>query len=241
MSLAVTKWIAVCCISGRIWARVTLVAVDLCAASGILWVRGGDGWTLLVLLPPVALAIAFFAERGGALATLLAVLVIVAVYGLWNMPASGWMPSLLVFLGVAVLIVVFLSISSAQVRETSANLRWLLSGAQATAERLQVELWEILVRLRTLEQTQEPLLHERARFTDTAEPAMLAQRAAQGDPAATEALQTIRSGAYGSMAELASAASRLSHASAASENARAISTLDASAGAEGQALESGMA
>ncbi len=194
-------------------ARLALVAVDLSAAGGILWLRGGEGWTLLILLPPIALAVAFFAERGGALATLLAALMIVAVNASVGAPTSGWMPSLLVFLGVAALIVAFLGIYSAQITETSANLRWLLADAQAINERLHTERQSLLVRLRSAEQARETLLRERAQLGDiAAELALMTQRMAQGDPSATQALQSLHPGACGPLAELASALTRLAHA-----------------------------
>ena len=228
-----------------LWARLALVAVDLCAAGGILWLRGGEGWTLLVLLPPISLAVAFFAERGGALATMFAGLLIVALNISRDASPSEWMPSLLVFLGAAALIVAFLGIYSAQVAETSRNLRWLLSDARATSERLRADRHKLLIRLRAVEQAQEPLLRERARHADAAaELTMLAQRLAQGDPTAAEALQVLRPGAYGPLAELASALARLSRTSGAIWNPSNVSattalvSLDAPIRAQGQALAS---
>jgi hypothetical protein len=220
-------------------ARLALVAVDLSAAGGILWLRGGEGWTLLILLPPIALAVAFFAERGGALATLLAALMIVAVNASVGAPTSGWMPSLLVFLGVAALIVAFLGIYSAQITETSANLRWLLADAQAINERLHTERQSLLVRLRSAEQARETLLRERAQLGDiAAELALMTQRMAQGDPSATQALQSLHPGACGPLAELASALTRLAHAPVGGGHPSAMTTLDIPLRAQGQALES---
>lgn len=223
----------------RVWARMTLVTVDLCAAGGILWIRGGEGWTLLVLLPPIALAIAFFAERGGALATMLAALVIVSVDCAQSTPVSDWMPSLLVFLGVAALIVAFLGIYSTYSRETSENLRWLLSDARTANDRLRAERQNLLAQLHSIQQAQEPLLHERARLADaTAELTMLAQRVAQGDLSAAQLLQTLRPGVYGPLAELASTLAHVSRMAAGSWNSSTISTLDTPIRAQGQALES---
>lgn len=220
-------------------ARLALVAVDLCAAGGILWLRGGEGWTLLVLLPPIALAVAFFAERGGALATVLSALMIVAVNGSQTASTSGWVQSLLVFLGVAVLIVAFLGIYTTQVTETNQNLRWLLSDARTASEHLHTERHVLLGRLRSVEQAQEPLLHERARFAEAAaELTMLTQRLAQGDPAAVPIAQSLRPGAYGPLAELASALVRLSRVSAGSRHPSVLAALDTPVRAQGQALES---
>lgn len=222
-----------------VFARLALIAVDLIAAGGILWLRGGEGWTLLVLLPPIALAVAFFAERGGALATLLAALLVVAVNASAGASISGWMPSLLVFLGVAALIVAFLSIYSAQITETSANLRWLLTDAQATNESLYADRQSSLVRLRSAEQARDSLLRERARLGDVAaELALMTQRMAQGDPSASQALQSLRPAACGPLAELASALTRLSRASAGNGHQAAGVPLDISLRAQGQALAS---
>lgn len=220
-------------------ARLALVAVDLCASSGILWLRGGAGWTLLVLLPPIALAVAFFAERGGALATMLAALVIVAVNYAQNASTSEWMPSLLVFLGVAVLIVAFLGIYSAQVTETSQNLRWLLTDTRAANDQLNADRQKLLARLHSIEQAQEPLLHERARLGDAiAELTVFTQRLAQGDPSAAQTVQALRPGMYGPLAELASGLSRLSRLPTGNWQSSAIVALDTPVRAQGQALES---
>ena len=222
-----------------LWARLALVTVDLGAAGGILWLRGGEGPTLLVLLPPIALAIAFFAERGGALATVLAALMIVAVNSGRDASISGWMPSLLVFLGVAVVIVAFLGIYSAQITVISDNLRWLLTDARATIERLQENRHELLMRLRSVEQAQEPLLHERARLGDAASDlTTLTLRLAQGDASALQTLQTLRPGAYGPLAELASALARLARMSAGSGHLAVIASLDTPVRAQSQALAS---
>jgi hypothetical protein len=225
-----------------LWARLSLVIVDLGAAGGILWLRGGEGSTLLALLPPIALAIAFFAERGGALATMLAALIFVAVKSGRDASISGWMPSLLVFLGVAVVVVAFLGMYSAQITETNDNLRWLLTDARATIERLQGNLHELLMRLRSVEQAQEPLLHERARLGDAASDlTMLTLRLAQGDASALQTLQTLRPGAYGPLAELASALARLSRMSAGSglpPSSTAITALDTPIRAQSHALAS---
>lgn len=228
-----------------LWARLALVAVDLCAAGGILWLRGGEGWTLLVLLPPVALAVAFFAERGGALATIFAAVMIVALNISRDTSPSEWMPSLLVFLGAAALVVAFLGIYSAQVAAYDQHLRWLLAEARSTSERLHADRHKLLVRLRAVEQAQEPLLRERARHADgAAELAMLALRLAQGDSTAAEALQVLRPGVYGPLAELASALARLSRTSGAVWNpsnvsaATALASLDVPIRAQGQALAS---
>ena len=228
-----------------LWARLALVAVDLCAAGGILWLRGGEGWTLLALLPPIALAVAFFAERGGALATVFSALMIVALNSSQNASPSEWMPSLLVFVGAAALIVAFLGIYGTQIAETDQHLRWLLAGARATSERLHADRHKLLIRLRAVEQAQQPLLRERARYAAAAaELTMLAQRLAQGDPTAAEALQVLRPGAYGPLAELASALARLSRTSGAIWNPSNVSattalvSLDAPIRAQGQALAS---
>lgn len=228
-----------------LWARLALVAVDLCAAGGILWLRGGEGWTLLVLLPSVALAVAFFAERGGALATIFAAVMIVALNISRDTSPSEWMPSLLVFLGVAALVVAFLGIYSAQVAAYDQHLRWLLAEARSTSERLHADRHKLLVRLRAVEQAQEPLLRERARHADgAAELTMLALRLAQGDSTAAEALQVLRPGVYGPLAELASALARLSRTSGAVWNpsnvsaATALASLDVPIRAQGQALAS---
>lgn len=225
-----------------LWARLSLIIVDLGAAGGILWLRGGEGSTLLALLPPIALAIAFFAERGGALATVLAALMFVAVNSGRDTSISRWMPSLLVFLGVAVVVVAFLGMYSAQITETNDNLRWLLTDARATIERLQGNRHELLMRLRSVEQAQEPLLHERARLGDAASDlTMLTLRLAQGDASALQTLQTLRPGAYGPLAELASALARLSRMSAGSGHPPAITaltTLDTPIRAQSQALAS---
>lgn len=228
-----------------LWARLALVAVDLCAAGGILWLRGGEGWTLLVLLPSVALAVAFFAERGGALATIFAAVMIVALNISRDTSPSEWMPSLLVFLGAAALVVAFLGIYSAQVAAYDQHLRWLLAEARSTSERLHADRHKLLVRLRAVEQAQEPLLRERARHADgAAELTMLALRLAQGDSTAAEALQVLRPGVYGPLAELASALARLSRTSGAVWNpsnvsaATALASLDVPIRAQGQALAS---
>ena len=209
-------------------ARLALVVVDMSAAGGILLLRGGEGWTLLVFLPAIALAIAFFAERGGALATVLAALIIVAINSLGDGPLSGWMPSLLVFLGASALIVAFLGIYSAHITETSENLRWLLSDAQASNERLRETHQTLLMRLRAAEQAQEPLLRERARLgAAAAELAILTQRLAQGDPAAVQMAQALRPGAYGPLAELASALSRYARVSTGGWHPSAVTAVTA--------------
>jgi hypothetical protein len=221
-------------------ARLVLVVVDMGAAGGILVLRGGEGWTLLVFLPAIALAIAFFAERGGALATVLAALIIIAANSLGDESPAGWMPSLLVFLGASALVVAFLGIYSAHITETSENLRWLLSDVRASNEHLHQSRQALLMRLRSVEQAQEPLLHERARLGDAAaELAMLTQRMAQGDPAALQTLQSLRPGAYGPLAELASALSRLTHGPAESwrpATVTAVTALDTPVRAQSQAL-----
>ncbi|HKW22847.1 MAG TPA: hypothetical protein VJO13_15785 [Ktedonobacterales bacterium] len=221
-------------------ARLALVVVDMSAAGGILLLRGGEGWTLLVFLPAIALAIAFFAERGGALATVLAALIIVAMNSLGDGPLSGWMPSLLVFLGASALIVAFLGIYSAHITETSENLRWLLSDVRASNERLRETHQTLLMRLRAAEQAQEPLLRERARLGDAAaELAMLTQLLAQGDPAAIQTVQTLRPGAFGPLAELASALSRYARASGGSwrpSAVTAVTALEMPIRTQGQAL-----
>ena len=196
------------------WARLALVGVDLAATGGILWLRGGEGWTLLALLPPVALAVVFFAERGGVLATALAALLIVGVNAGQRAPLSGWAPSLLVFLGVTGLVVAFLSIYSARVAETSLSLRWLLNDARATSDRLHGERQTLLLRTRAAEQSRDALhqerAQERARLGEASNDlAQLARRMAQGDSAATQAMQALHPGAYGPLADLASALARL--------------------------------
>jgi hypothetical protein len=222
----------------HILARLALVAVDLSAAGGILWMRGGAGWTLLVLLPPVALAVAFFAERGGALATGSAALLIVAANTMQHTAASGWMPSLLVFLGVAVVIVAFLGIYSAQITASNAQQRRALADEQAAAQQHLNELHRLRARLRALEQVQEPLLHERQRSAAAAaELTILAQRMASGDAAATQFVQTLRPGSYGPLAELASALVRLARMPAGSWNIAAIAAIDVPARGQTQALD----
>jgi hypothetical protein len=211
-----------------LWARMVLVIVDMSAAGGILLLRGGEGWTLLVFLPTIALAIAFFAERGGALATVLAALIIIAVNSLGDGPLSGWMPSLLVFLGASALIVAFLGIYSTHVTESSENLRWLLSDVRASNERLRETRQTLLMRLQAAVQAQEPLLHERARLrAAAAELAVLTHRLAQGDPGAMQAVQTLRPGAYGPLAELAGALSRYARVSADSWRSSAVTAMTA--------------
>lgn len=188
------------------WTRLALVAVDLAATGGILWLRGGEGWTLLVLLPPVALALVFFAERGGVLATILAALLIVGVNTGQRTPLTSWAPSLLVFLGVAALIVAFLNIYSARVAETSLNLRWLLNDARATNDRLHGERQTLLLRARATEQARDTLLRERARLSEASDDlTLLARRIAQGDPAAPQSMSALQPGAYGPLADLAEA------------------------------------
>jgi hypothetical protein len=188
-----------------------------------------------VLLPPIALAVAFFAEPGGALATLLAALMIVAANYSRNTPPSGWIPSLLVFLGVAVLLVAFLSIYSARITETSASLRWLLADARAANESLYADRQRELIELRAAEQARDSLLRERARLGEMAAYlATLTQQVAQGDPSAAQTLQTLHPGACGPLAEMASTLTRLSHAPAGSWQIAAIET---PMRAQGQALE----
>jgi hypothetical protein len=223
----------------HLWARLALVAVDLAATGGILWMRGTDGWTLLVLLPPIALAVAFFAERGGALATMLATLIIVAVNYSRDAATSDWMPSLLVFLGVAVLIVAFLGICSARVAETYDHLRGLLADAQLASERSHQERQKFVARLRSLEQAYEPLLHERVRLGEAAaELTGLAQRIANGDQSAAQALQSVRPGAYGLLADLTIALVRWSRVPAESWSPSTMSALEHPVRAQGQALAS---
>ncbi|MGE5333595.1 MAG: hypothetical protein ACM3N4_02760 [Nitrososphaerota archaeon] len=230
-------------------ARLALVAVDLSAAGGILWMRGGEGWALLLLLPAVALAIAFFAERGGVLATILAALLIVTINCSRHVAVLGWMPSLLVFLGTVALVVAFLSIYSARMTETSLNLRWLLSDARAANERLHADQHKLATRLRSAELAQEPLLYERAHLGDVAEElALLVNRVAQGDSSAAQTLQTLRPDTYGPLAGLASALVRLSRATGASWSqpwshsgltaTTTITALDGPVRAQGEAIES---
>ena len=225
------------------WARLALVAVDLAAAGGILWLRGGEGWILLVLLPPVALALMFFAERGGALATILAALLIVSVNGVRHAPAPEWAPSLLVFLGVAGLVVAFLNVYSARVAETSVNLRWLLNDARTTSERLQGERQTLLLRVRAAEQARDALLQERERVGEASDNlAHLMRRMAQGDPTATQSAQGLHPGLYGPLAELAGALGRLARTLASSWTSwrpagmAALDTSVTSLRAQGQAL-----
>lgn len=223
----------------HVWARLALIAVDLAATSGILWVRGTEGWTLLVLLPPIALAVAFFAERGGALATMLATLIIGTVSYSRDMATSEWMPSLLVFLGVAVLIVAFLGIYSAKVAATCDHLRGLLADAQSASERSHRDRQKLVARLRSLEQAYEPLLHEHVRLGEAAaELTGLAQRIGQGDQSAAQALQSVRPGAYGPLADLTMAMVRWSRVPAGSWSPPTMSALEYPVRAQGQALES---
>jgi len=226
-----------------LWTRLALVAVDLAAVGGILWVRGGGGWTLLALLPPVALALVFFAERGGALATILAVLLIVGVNMGQHAPLVSWAPSLLVFLGVAALVVAFLNVYSARVAETSLNLRWLLNDARATNDRLHGERQTLLLRTRAIEQARDTLLRERARLSEASDDlTLLARRIAQGDPAAQQSAHALHPGAYGPLADLADALAYLArtHASATTNwRQSGITAFGASAAslrAQGQAL-----
>lgn len=225
------------------WTRLALVAVDLAATGGILWLRGGEGWTLLVLLPPVALALVFFAERGGALATILAALLILGVNTAQRAPLAEWAPSLLVFLGVATLMVAFLNVYSARVAETSLNLRWLLNDARATNDRLHGERQTLLLRVRATEQARDALLRERARLSEASDDlTLLARRVAQGDPAAPQSASALQPGAYGPLADLAEALAHLARARASTwTNGRqsGITAFGASAAslrAQGQAL-----
>lgn len=229
-----------------LWTRLALVAVDLAATGGILWVRGGESWTLLALLPPVALAVVFFAERGGALATVLAALMVVGANLGLHRPPTAWQPSLMVFLGVAALIIAFLSIYSARVAETGLNLRWLLNDARATSEQLRAERQTLLMHMRAIEQARDALLQERERVGEASDDlTMLAQRLAQGDLAAMQSAQTLHPGAYGPLAELAAALAPLARTASSTASGASswvggrqpeIAALDATARTQGQTL-----